>query len=178
MLRFRMEWPSPARQRTDEPSSPRERAPPPVLFRALLSLSISLALSWQFETATLTLVLICASAHGTSPQAFPAQVRIPQRRRKTGEVRSTWSLAPPHVRENNEKKGKYGKSDMPCHWYLPGWQEHRLLHLDQSMSPALGARNAPLQEYCLCLRYSIPILVKSLRYSTVYGGAVTSVTYL
>ena len=42
---------------------------------------------------------------------------------------------------------------MPCHWYFPGWQEHRLHHLDQRMSAALGARNASLQEYCLCLRY-------------------------
>ena len=41
--RFTMEWPSKARRRTNELSSPHERAPPLVLFHVLLSLSPSLS---------------------------------------------------------------------------------------------------------------------------------------
>ena len=64
---------------------------------------------------------------------------------------------------------------MPSHQYLQGWQEHRLLHLDQGTRAVLGACNAPLQEYCLCLGSSILLsncnaqkwaLQPKLKYST------------
>ena len=50
---------------------------------------------------------------------------------------------------------------------MHGWQEHRLLYLDQGTRAVLRARNAPLEEYCLCFGSSILyviLMLKSDRY--------------
>ena len=42
----------------------------------------------------------------------------------------------------HKRKANMANSDMPCHWYFPGWQGHRLLHLDQGTSAALGIKES------------------------------------
>ena len=54
-----------------------------------------------------------------------------------------------------KRKADSANYDMLCLQYLQEWQEHRLLHQDQDTSAVLGARNASLQGYCLCLRSRI-----------------------
>ena len=58
-------------------------------------------------------------------------------------------------RESNEKDGRYGQLWYAVPSVFAGWQEHRLLHLDQGTRAVLGARNAPLQEFCLGLGFSL-----------------------
>ena len=150
-----MEWPSIARRPTDKLSGPTERAPPLVLFRVLLSLSlslslsISLALSWQFGTAALTLGLICASMHGTSSQAsFPRESSNPTTTEENwrGLIHLEAGASTCQREGATKRKADTANYGMPYHQYLQGWQEHRLLHLDQGTRAVLGARNAPLQE--------------------------------
>ena len=134
---------------TDERAlkSPRTSATTHYFSRTILSLSISLALSWQFGTAAITMVLICASAHGsTSQDVFPANVRIQQWRRKLEEVRCTWRLAPPHVREIEQLRGRQIRQSRICS-AISNCKDGRniVFFIWVRVYGALEARNAPPQ---------------------------------
>ena len=142
VLRSTMEWPSTARQRTNELSSPRERTPSLVLFRVLPSLYLSRYLMTISDRGAHANVDRCVCAR------YLITIQFSLRKFKSNNDGGKLERFNPHVRERATKKtagtANYG---MPCHQYLQGWQEHRLLHLDQGTRAVLGARNAPLQEY-------------------------------
>ena len=164
VLRSKMEWPSTARRPTDKLSGPTERAPPLVLFRVLLSLYLSRSLMTIWDCGAHASVDLCICARYLITSQFSP--RKFESNNDGGKLErfnplGDWRL---HMSERaTKRKADTASYGMPYHQYLQGWQEHRLLHLDQGTRAVLGAHNAPLQETVFVMDLVFCYLIVTLK---------------